>query len=249
MPLCHGHGYTSSAYFIRREPILQANIVNNSSNATTNGIIDLGVREFLFLGDVMPDSLADRPFNAEIWEAAAPKIPHELNTIFIECSWPSGRADSCLYGHLTPEHLVQELENLAVAVVEYRTQRLPPPSLDRQRSTSISSSHPSGPLSDDTAPSRSSKRRASAAAVSNPKRTKFQRLADVRGALAGLRVYVMHCKEDMEGKYKRPMHEVITEQVARLAAKKELGVEILAAVQGTIIRKSTTSFSIIISAE
>ncbi|KAL0071648.1 3',5'-cyclic-nucleotide phosphodiesterase pde1 [Marasmius tenuissimus] len=43
-------------------------------------------------------------------------IPHKLSTIFIECSWPSGRSDDSLYGHLSPEHLKNELVALATEV-------------------------------------------------------------------------------------------------------------------------------------
>lgn len=103
MPLNHGHirssneTYDSTAFFVRHD--------------TTN-------KEFLFFGDVQPDSLSPEPRNLAVWGAAAPKIPHDLNTIFIECSYPLGRQDQFLYGHLNPEHLVRELTALAREVVD-----------------------------------------------------------------------------------------------------------------------------------
>ncbi|RXW24905.1 hypothetical protein EST38_g950 [Candolleomyces aberdarensis] len=102
-PLNHGsndHGpYESSAYFIRH---------------------DLTGTEFLFFGDVEPDSLAATPRSVHVWRAAAPKIPETLRAVFIECSYPSGRPDSQLYGHLTPEYLLEELITLATEVRKLR---------------------------------------------------------------------------------------------------------------------------------
>lgn len=102
-PLSHGandHGpYESSAYFVRH---------------------DLSGTEFLFFGDVEPDSLAAKPQSINVWRAAAPKIPDTLRTVFIECSYPSGRPDNQLFGHLTPEHLLDELVALATEVRKSR---------------------------------------------------------------------------------------------------------------------------------
>ncbi|KAG6874317.1 hypothetical protein C0995_001542 [Termitomyces sp. Mi166 len=103
MPINHGHNekgpYGSAAFFIR----------HNMKN-----------REFLFFGDVEPDTIAAEPRTINVWRAAAPKIPHNLSAIFIECSWPSGRSDDTLYGHLNPPHLIDELVVLATEVVKFR---------------------------------------------------------------------------------------------------------------------------------
>ncbi|KAJ8078479.1 3',5'-cyclic-nucleotide phosphodiesterase pde1 [Marasmius tenuissimus] len=99
MPLNHGSNqsgaYESAAFIIRD---------------------DTSEREFVFFGDVEPDSLSSNPRTINVWRLAAPKIPHKLSTIFIECSWPSGRSDDSLYGHLSPEHLKNELVALATEV-------------------------------------------------------------------------------------------------------------------------------------
>lgn len=193
MPLSHGSNpapYESCAFFIRHNP---------------------SEREFLFFGDVEPDSLASEPKTIHVWRAAAPKIPHILDTIFIECSWPSGREDKQLYGHLTPEHLVQELGALALEVTRWRA-------------------------------SNSNKRYASsqsnASFLRKRKKSIKAKPLSLRGALNGVRIFIIHCKEDMQSKYNKPMHEIITEQVKRLMDEKGLGATILAAEQGMYIGTS-----------
>ncbi|TFK25063.1 class II cAMP phosphodiesterase [Coprinopsis marcescibilis] len=102
-PINHGENelgnYESVAYFIRH---------------------DVNGKEFLFFGDVEPDSVAKVPRTINVWRAAAPKIPDTLSTIFIECSWPSGQPVSQLFGHLTPEYLLEELTTLALEVKKCR---------------------------------------------------------------------------------------------------------------------------------
>ncbi|KAJ7756817.1 cyclic-AMP phosphodiesterase [Mycena maculata] len=102
-PVSHGHNvagnYDSAAFFIRYDPT---------------------GHEFLFFGDLEPDALSLSPQTINVWRAAATKIPASLDTIFIECSWPSSRSDDALYGHLKPEHLANELEALATEVVKVR---------------------------------------------------------------------------------------------------------------------------------
>lgn len=190
MSISHGSNpvpYQSTAFFIRH---------------------DLNKKEFLFFGDVEPDSLATNPQTHLIWHVAAPKFPDSLNTIFIECSWPSERSDDMLYGHLSPEHLVQELTNFAIEVALCKA--------SRARKTASASEVSSSPI-------RKKQRLVKPGSL------------DLRGVLSGLNVYVIHCKEDMESKYDHPMHKVITEQVSRLMERKGLGATVLAAEQGTRI--------------
>ncbi|KAF7440935.1 3',5'-cyclic-nucleotide phosphodiesterase pde1 [Pleurotus ostreatus] len=153
MPLSHGRvidetegEYTSSAFFVR----------NDSSG-----------HEFLFFGDVEPDSLALIPRTTEVWRAAAPKIPAKLSTIFIECSWPSGRPNDMLHGHLSPEHLVCELTALAVEVAKVRLTAT-------QAATANQNASPG--------PARKRQRR-------NPPPS-----IDLKNILRGLRVYIIHTK-------------------------------------------------------
>ncbi|KAJ7684734.1 cyclic-AMP phosphodiesterase [Mycena polygramma] len=186
-PVSHGHNvggnYDSTAFFIRYDP---------------TGL------EFLFFGDLEPDTLSLSPQTINVWRAAAPKIPLSLSTIFIECSWPSSRSDDTLYGHLKPEHLVNELEVLAAEVVKARNtaQASARPVRKKQRMNPMSS-----------APS------------------------DVRGALDGVRVFVIHCKDTLDGALDRPNQTLIIDQIKALLEAKDLGkVEVLPARQGMRIR-------------
>lgn len=165
-PLNHGRNpsgtYTSTAFLIRHDP---------------------SAKEFLFFGDLEPDTLAPTPRTIDVWRAVAPKIPSTLSTLFIECSWPLARPIHALYGHLGPEHLVDELEALAREVVLAR------------RSTS--------------------------------RPVRKRRKPNPEGALSGVRVVVMHCKEAMAG--------VILEQVRALVQQRRLGAEVVGATQGMSI--------------
>jgi cAMP phosphodiesterase len=164
--------YTSSAFFIRH---------------------DTSSTEFLFLGDMEPDSLTSSPLNIDIWRAAAPKISKSLKAVFIECSWPSGRTDDTLYGHLTPEHLVAELVILGKEVVKHRkSEPAPKPRPARKRQKA-------NPVDDN----------------------------ELVNALKGLRIYVMHCKDDMSSDDNEAMRLLITGQVRQLVKARQLGATII----------------------
>ncbi|CAA7270178.1 unnamed protein product [Cyclocybe aegerita] len=183
IPINHGRNtlghYSSTAFFIRHEPSL---------------------REFLFFGDVEPDAIVDHPRTINVWRIAAPKIPETLSSIFIECSWPSGRKDDLLFGHLTPEHLGNELATLASEVVKHRL----------------------------AVQQNESRRR--------PLRKKLKRgsltTEELKDALLGVCVYIIHCKDDMNGDLSKPIREVIVDQVKKVVDEKGLGAVVLAAEQG-----------------
>ena len=198
MPLTHGVTmtvgvYESAAFFIR----------NNFSK-----------EEFLFFGDVEPDSLSSKPQTINVWKTAASKIPATLSAIFIECSWPLGRQDTLLYGHLSPEHLVDEL--LVLAKETYRFRRSVKQKANGDRPEEIQD----GPAT------RSTKK----------KRLNPISLDSLRGILDGLPVYIMHCKGDLDGVHDRPINHVIVDQVKTLLEGKELGVRVIAVEQGMHIR-------------
>lgn len=184
IPISHGHNdtsgvYDSAAFFIRHDPSSQ---------------------EFLFFGDVEPDTLSTNPRTVNVWRAAATKIPLTLSTVFIECSWPSGRTDDSLYGHLSPSHLAEELTTLATEVVMAR------------KSCTNDSRNESRPMRKK--------------AKSNPLNAE-----ELHGALDGVRVFVVHCKDGNEV-YDSPINHIITNRVRELVSVKQLGVSILAADQG-----------------
>lgn len=56
-----------------------------------------------------------------------------------------------------------------------------------------------------------------------------------RNVLSGLVVYIIHCKDDLQRKWDKPIHQVIAGQVRALTEAEELGVEIRAAEQGMLI--------------
>lgn len=183
MTVSHGKGrsgvqYDSATFFIRH---------------------DASGRQLLFFGDVEPDSISDQLKNKDVWRVAAPMIPNRLQAIFIECSWPSGRPDNMLFGHLTPEHLRDELVSLATEVLKARRENTPIPADEPVR-----------------------------------KRTKMNPPSpgSLTGVLEGLRVYIMHCKEDITGSYDQPIHRVIAGQIRDLVNDLRLGVEIVAVEQG-----------------
>lgn len=178
-----GETYNSSAFFIRH---------------------DVSGQEFLFLGDVEPDTVSAIPRNRDLWRAAATKIPQTLSSIFIECSYPRGRNPDRLYGHLSPEHLAQELKALATEIVMARE------ALSRDR-----------PLR--------KKQRMEPQTISRSDRV---------NALRGVRLYIMHFKEDLAQQWERPIHHVIVEQIQELVSQENLGVEIIATEPGMLIRAS-----------
>ncbi|KAF5386590.1 hypothetical protein D9615_001704 [Tricholomella constricta] len=182
IPISHGHNetgeYGSAAFFIRH---------------------DTRSREFIFFGDVEPDTVAAHPQTINVWRAAAPKIPHKLSAIFIECSWPAGRSDDMLFGHLSPAHLVDELMALAGEVVKYRKGEQA-----GVRVRPLRKKQRKNPISPD----------------------------ELVGALDGLRVYVMHCKDDLAGDSDMPMRDIIVLQIGALVEEKKLGAEIIAVEQG-----------------
>ncbi|KAK4053285.1 3',5'-cyclic-nucleotide phosphodiesterase pde1 [Microbotryomycetes sp. JL221] len=80
--------------------------------------------EFLFFGDVEPDSISKRPLTRHVWTQAAPKIvDRKLSVIFLECSYPTTQPTEKLWGHLSPPFMLEELETLAELVVKERRGR------------------------------------------------------------------------------------------------------------------------------
>ncbi|KAI0665084.1 cyclic-AMP phosphodiesterase [Cubamyces menziesii] len=190
--------YASSAFFLRHAP---------------------SAHELLFFGDVEPDSLSTHPQTRDVWRTAAPKIPHALSAVFIECSWPAGRPDALLYGHLSPTHLADELSVLAREVVASRAR-------SRANSRGSGSNGEEADDEEDYGNDRRRKRR---------RQSDEDAEMDVRGALTGLRVFVIHCKDDLHETYDRPIHEVIAGQVRELVEERGLGAEIVAVEQGMLI--------------
>jgi hypothetical protein len=202
----------------------------------------------LFWGDVEPDTLAARPSNIRVWREAAPKIvAKQLDAVFIECSWPSGRSDATLFGHLTPEHVVQELKVLATEIVLTR---------QSQAQTSVAASK--SPVVSKAGPNKASQARSTPGSTVSGHSSRKLRLPSISGVgvltrkrkretvvplgqlcgvLDGVTVYVIHCKDDLEEKFAEPINEVIAGQIRALvdAPALALGCRIVAVEQGTQI--------------
>lgn len=78
-------------------------------------------KDVLFFGDVEPDCVSKSPRNRQVWSHAAERFAEgKLGAIFLECSFPKNHPTEFLYGHLSVEHLFDELRVLAQMVKRYR---------------------------------------------------------------------------------------------------------------------------------
>lgn len=82
-----------------------------------------GILILILILPVIQDSLSLSPRNHPAWDEAATRF-HKglLDTIFIECSYDSCQPDKALFGHLSPPHLLGELQVMAERVVVLRAQ-------------------------------------------------------------------------------------------------------------------------------
>ncbi|MBI3925289.1 MAG: 3',5'-cyclic-nucleotide phosphodiesterase [Armatimonadetes bacterium] len=93
-PLCHSNCYPSSAFLIEARGY-----------------------HVLYLGDTGPDEVEQTDRLHSLWTRLAPLVREgKLCGMFIEVSYPDGRSDDQLFGHLTPSWLMKELQRLAVLV-------------------------------------------------------------------------------------------------------------------------------------
>ncbi len=89
-PLSHGTNYESTAF-----------------------LVENGGRYLLYLGDTGADTVEHSNRLHQLWEAVAPLVKTgQLSAIFIETSFPNEQPVKSLFGHLTPDLLMQELAAL-----------------------------------------------------------------------------------------------------------------------------------------
>ena len=68
---------------------------------------------FAFFGDTGPDTVEKSTHLDTVWKTLGLKVKSKsLKGIIIEVSYQNGIADKDLFGHLTPEWLLKELQNL-----------------------------------------------------------------------------------------------------------------------------------------
>ena len=90
-PLSHGNPYESTAFLVRHDD-----------------------NYILYLGDTGADSVEQSDKLKRLWDAVAPLIKlKKLKAIFIETSFPDEQPVKQLFGHLTPQLLMNELHILS----------------------------------------------------------------------------------------------------------------------------------------
>jgi cAMP phosphodiesterase len=80
---------------------------------STAFLIKSGEDYALYLGDTGPDTVEKSNNLRDLWTAIAPLVKNkQLKGIFIEVSFPNEQPDNFLFGHLTPNYLMQEMHVL-----------------------------------------------------------------------------------------------------------------------------------------
>jgi 3',5'-cyclic-nucleotide phosphodiesterase len=80
---------------------------------STAFLLRSGTASLLCLGDTGPDPVEKSGRLAALWDEMAEEVRSgRLRAIIIEASYPDGRADKALFGHLTPQWLIRSLEDL-----------------------------------------------------------------------------------------------------------------------------------------
>ncbi|TLU98258.1 MBL fold metallo-hydrolase [Dyadobacter luticola] len=77
-------------------------------------LIKNGENYLLYFGDTGPDEIEKSNKMEIVWKTVAPLVLNKkLKGIFLEVSYPNIQPDRQLYGHLTPNWLMKELQKLA----------------------------------------------------------------------------------------------------------------------------------------
>ena len=91
-PLSHGNPYKSTAFLIRQKE-----------------------NYLLYLGDTGPDEIEHTHNLHDLWLYIAPLVKSKkLKAIFIECSFPDAQPGNRLFGHLNPQWLMKEMNELSL---------------------------------------------------------------------------------------------------------------------------------------
>jgi cAMP phosphodiesterase len=99
---------------VRAFPLSHAN-----PNQSTAFLVRSGEAWLLYLGDTGADTIEHSDKLHLLWRAIAPLLRKgQLKAIFIEVSFPNEQPERLLFGHLTPNLLVQEMQELALLVAD-----------------------------------------------------------------------------------------------------------------------------------
>ncbi len=87
------------------------------ARSSTAFLLRAGTWRALYVGDVGPDAVERSDGLETLWARIAPRIRDgTLRGMFLEASYPDGRPDEELHGHLTPSWMMRELRRLAKRV-------------------------------------------------------------------------------------------------------------------------------------
>mmetsp|Transcript_16324 Transcript_16324/g.49031 ORF Transcript_16324/g.49031 Transcript_16324/m.49031 type:complete len:459 (-) Transcript_16324:135-1511(-) len=107
--------------FRRREPVPNTRLtvelfpLTHGTELSTAFLIEGGGRYVLYFGDTGADSDPLHPSQnmSNVWEAVAPLVANQLlDAILLECSWTDSQSPDRLFGHLTPELFMEEMNTL-----------------------------------------------------------------------------------------------------------------------------------------
>jgi 3',5'-cyclic-nucleotide phosphodiesterase len=91
--------------------------LSHGGDVSTAFVIRAGGAAVLYAGDTGPDAVERSTRLRALWTRLAPLVRDgALRGMFLEVSYPDGRPDDQLYGHLTPAWLLHELRALAQLV-------------------------------------------------------------------------------------------------------------------------------------
>lgn len=100
---------------------VEAHPLSHAGVESTAFLVRAGGAATLYLGDTGPDAVEGSTRLAALWGRVAPLVrDRTLRAIFVETSYPDGRPDRRLFGHLTPSWLSRELRQLADRVAPGR---------------------------------------------------------------------------------------------------------------------------------
>jgi 3',5'-cyclic-nucleotide phosphodiesterase len=92
-------------------------ILSHSAYPSTAFLIRSAGFYALYFGDTGPDAVEESARLKTVWtQVASLARDRKLRGIFLEISYPEGRPDELLFGHLTPSWLMKELHQLAKLV-------------------------------------------------------------------------------------------------------------------------------------
>src|SRR6202012_3572305 len=86
----------------------------HSNLTSTAFLVKSNEAYILYLGDTGPDEVEKSHDLHNLWQAIVPLVKEKkLKAIMIEGSFPNEQPDKTLFGHLTPNWLMKEMDDLA----------------------------------------------------------------------------------------------------------------------------------------